>query len=166
MVDDGVRLWINNKMLIDNWKLNNKVFFSKNYFMEEGKTYDLKIEYFNGMREGKLELKWQLPNSNTFEIINSEFLADISFNKRTVLKPIIDSIVQIVPKKIVQIQPKPVVEKPIEDTIKNYIPKNILFKQSTSIMIGKSEEELALLANFLKRFPIHRKKPFFFRQRL
>ncbi|MFA9213231.1 MAG: OmpA family protein, partial [Candidatus Methylacidiphilales bacterium] len=39
------------------------------------------------------------------------------------------------------------------DTIKNYIPKNILFKQSTSIMIGKSGEELALLASFLKRFP-------------
>lgn len=155
VVDDGVRLWINDKMIIDAWALNNKVFYSKNYVMEESKTYDIRIEYFNGMLEGKLELKWQLPNTKTFEIINSEYLADISTNKRTVIKPIVDTIVKIIPQKPIQTppKPKPIPEKPIQDTIKNYIPKNILFKQSTSIMIGKSEEELALLASFLKRFP-------------
>jgi len=153
VVDDGVRLWINDKMVFDNWRMNNKVFNSFNYFMEEDKIYDFRIEYFNGMLEGKLELKWLLPSSNTFEIINSEYLADISLNKRTVLKPMVDTIVKIIPKKTAPIPPKPLVEKPIEDTIKNYIPRNILFKQSTSIMIGKSGEELALLASFLKRFP-------------
>ena len=155
VVDDGVRLWINDKLIIDAWALNNKVFYSKNYVMEEGETYDFRIEYFNGMLEGKLELRWQLPNTKTFDIINSEYLEDISTNKRTVLKPIVDTTVKIIPQKPIQIQPKPkpITEKPIQDTIKNYIPKNILFKQSTSIMIGKSEEELALLASFLKRFP-------------
>lgn len=153
VVDDGVRLWINNKMVFDNWKMNNKVFNSFNYFMEENSVYDIRIDYFNGMLEGKLELKWLLPSSNTFEIINSEYLADISLNKRTVLKPVVDTITKIIPKKPVPTPPKILVEKPIEDTIKNYIPKNILFKQSTSIMIGKSGEELALLASFLKRFP-------------
>lgn len=153
IVDDGVRLWINDKLIIDAWALNNKVFYSKNYVMEEGKTYDFRIEYFNGMLEGKLELRWQLPNTKTFDIINSEYLTDISSNKRMVIKPIVDTIVKIIPQKTIQIQPKPIQEKPIQDTIKNYIPKNILFKQSTSIMIGKSSEELALLASFLKRFP-------------
>lgn len=153
VVDDGVRLWINDKMVFDNWKMNNKVFNSFHYFMEEDSVYDIRIEYFNGMLEGKLELKWLLPSAKTFEIINSEYLADISLNKRTVLKPMVDTIAKIIPKKPVTITPKILVEKPIEDTIKNYIPKNILFKQSTSIMIGKSGEELALLASFLKRFP-------------
>ncbi|MFY7733121.1 MAG: PA14 domain-containing protein [Bacteroidia bacterium] len=154
IVDDGVRLWINDKKIIDAWNLNNKVFYATNYYFEKDKIYDIRIDYFNGMREGKLEFKWKKPSSNSIEIIKNDNLLDITANKREI-KPIkLDSIVPIKNITVITKQTKPILNKPISDTIAKYIPKNILFKQSTSEMIGKSEEELALLASFLKRFPL------------
>ncbi len=56
--DDGFRLYINNKLLIDNWK---KVSYSKrlvNFYFEKGKSYNIKVEFFEPARNGRLKLIW------------------------------------------------------------------------------------------------------------
>jgi hypothetical protein len=69
------------------------------------------------MREGKLEFKWKKPSSNSLEIINKENLLDITTNKREI-KPIkLDSIVPVKNIPIVTRQNKPIINKPIADTI-------------------------------------------------
>jgi beta-glucosidase len=44
--DDGFRLYINNQLLIDNWNDHGEEARSVNYAMETGKSYDIKMEYY------------------------------------------------------------------------------------------------------------------------
>ncbi len=164
LVDDGLKVWINDKLIIDSWGPNNKVLFERKYFMEKGKLYDIKIDYNNTILEGVIELKWQIPSKKdkfylfktNYEIITQNYFTDISLNKTEVkvqLKsnPIETKTEPIKPQLIVK--PKVIKNTPPKDSIDKYIPKNILFIQSTAVMIGKSEEELLKLYSFLKKFP-------------
>ena len=44
--DDGIRMWIDGKLVIDGWNTFNKYF--KTDFLEADSTHDIKIEYFDG----------------------------------------------------------------------------------------------------------------------
>jgi beta-glucosidase len=44
--DDGVRLYINNQLLIDNWIDHGEETRNINFVMEAGKSYDIKMEYY------------------------------------------------------------------------------------------------------------------------
>lgn len=45
MADDAVRLWVNNKLIIDKWHLNRPTKFSGKIALSGKQVYDLKIEY-------------------------------------------------------------------------------------------------------------------------
>ncbi|MEO1259686.1 MAG: PA14 domain-containing protein [Bacteroidota bacterium] len=62
-VDDGIRVWVGGKKVIDRWHLNDVGIFSGEVKMEAGKMYDLKIEYFNALVEGEITLLWELPEA-------------------------------------------------------------------------------------------------------
>lgn len=60
--NDGYRLYINNKLLIDKWK---KVSYSTSlvsYAFEKGKSYDVKVEFYEPRGNATLRLMW---NANT-----------------------------------------------------------------------------------------------------
>ncbi len=60
--DDGVRLWINNRKLIDAWR-NQSVAESKGTIsLEAGKKYNLKLEYFESSGEAVVRLLWKGPS--------------------------------------------------------------------------------------------------------
>ncbi len=44
--DDGVRLYLDNQLLIDNWNDHGEEARSVNYAMEAGKSYDIRMEYY------------------------------------------------------------------------------------------------------------------------
>lgn len=44
--DDGVRLYLNNKLIIDNWTNHAAMFDGFDINLEEGKEYDIKIEFY------------------------------------------------------------------------------------------------------------------------
>ena len=46
--DDGVRLWINHKLIIDDWTLHPGVEYQGQVPMEAGKQFDIRVDYFNG----------------------------------------------------------------------------------------------------------------------
>lgn len=60
-VDDGIRVRIGNRLVIDAWYLNDSKPFSGKIWLEAGQLYDLQVEYYNGMFEGEIQLFWQLP---------------------------------------------------------------------------------------------------------
>lgn len=63
-VDDGIRLWVGNKKVMESWQLNDSEKFSGSIVLEAGKYYDLRVDYFNDMLEGEIQLFWQRPDAN------------------------------------------------------------------------------------------------------
>ena len=179
LVDDGVRVWIGNVKVIDAWDLHDSEDFKGKIVLEKGKLYDFKVEYFNAMIEGEIHLLWELPSdkgsfwsffSSTAKVVGPSYFYQVP-EPPTPPKPINTSIAEkLVPKKTAPPLSKTTINKPkppvvtsktptpkskivSADTIQKYTPKNILFEQSKSIMLGESFNELDNLAAFLKRYP-------------
>lgn len=73
-VDDGARLWLGGKLLIDEWykisgqsiTINVKpVTYTAEVTLKRGQFYDLKIEYFNYLGPGVIRLYWESPEHET-----------------------------------------------------------------------------------------------------
>lgn len=59
-VDDGIRVWVNNKLIINQWGLNDLGVFEGTLDLVAHKEYKLKVEYFNALNEGEVRLLWRL----------------------------------------------------------------------------------------------------------
>ena len=60
--DDGSRLFINNKLIIDHWGVHYFIPKIGKIRLEKGK-YSIRIEYFNKRGVGKIRLKWYAKNA-------------------------------------------------------------------------------------------------------
>jgi beta-glucosidase len=62
--NDGFRLLIDGKIIIERWdtvaRLEGK---SASIDLEAGKTYDIKVEYFEDIRDAEVRLAWRMPGS-------------------------------------------------------------------------------------------------------
>lgn len=56
--DNGVRLWIDNKLIIDKWDSETSFSDTGKIVLEAGKFYDIKLEYFNNVGNGVVKLEW------------------------------------------------------------------------------------------------------------
>ncbi|MFT6810378.1 MAG: outer membrane protein OmpA-like peptidoglycan-associated protein [Saprospiraceae bacterium] len=63
-VDDGIRVWVGDQLLIDNWQLNDLGISVGKADMQAGQFYDLKVEYFNALIEGEVRLMWEIPEED------------------------------------------------------------------------------------------------------
>jgi beta-glucosidase len=62
--NDGVRLYINGTLLIDSWELSARLQSkSAKINLEAGKSYAIKLEYFEDIRDAEVRLSWRLPNA-------------------------------------------------------------------------------------------------------
>lgn len=61
-VDDGIRVWVGNKKVMDVWKLNDSKSFKGSVVLQAGQYYDFRVDYFNDMLEGEITLYWQRPD--------------------------------------------------------------------------------------------------------
>lgn len=73
-VDDGVRIWVGGRLIVDAWGLHDSGSFRGNVKLEGGKFYDLKIEYFNAMLEGEVQVYWKMPDSGEMQPIKTDYL--------------------------------------------------------------------------------------------
>ena len=60
-VDDGIRVWIDNTLVLSNWQLNNVGLAEGEIHLEADKSYNIRIDYFNALKEAEIQLLWQLP---------------------------------------------------------------------------------------------------------
>ena len=75
--NDGYRLYLNNKIVIDNWKKLSRQTLVADYTFEKGKEYDLKIEYFEPAGNAVFKLIWNanIVNKQSVEIASAVELA-------------------------------------------------------------------------------------------
>ncbi|MBC7775914.1 MAG: OmpA family protein [Phycisphaerae bacterium] len=162
-VDDGIRVMVDGKKVINAWGMHDSERFVGEIYLKAGQQYSLQVEYFNALFEGEIQLFWQLPSeAPVFQgllgyndhLIDSRFFSlPVSPPKPitpTSTKPVIPTAKQPVAKQL----PTPLKPAKIaKDTLEKYLPKNILFVKSKSIMLPESEPELDRLAGFLLRNP-------------
>ena len=58
---DGVRLWIDDKQVIDGWKPGRNLTFHANVTLAAGKAVPVRFEYFHGTDRAAAHLLWQPP---------------------------------------------------------------------------------------------------------
>jgi alpha-D-xyloside xylohydrolase len=62
LTDDGVRLYVNNHLIIDYWQDQAPLIQSGKIVLEAGKKYDVKLEYYENLMGAVAQLRWILPS--------------------------------------------------------------------------------------------------------
>ncbi len=62
--NDGVRLYLDDKLLVNGWDVNERVrSHSVNVALEAGRAYRIKLEYFEDLRDAEVRLGWRRPGA-------------------------------------------------------------------------------------------------------
>lgn len=61
--DDGIRLWLNNELVVDEWHNRGATTDQVEIAMEAGEKYAIKLEYFDNGGDAMCQLLWEVPNS-------------------------------------------------------------------------------------------------------
>jgi hypothetical protein len=66
--DDGVRVWIDGRQIMNNWQNQAPTESSGTIALVAGQKYDIKVEYYDGAGGATMQLFWQSANQ-TREIV-------------------------------------------------------------------------------------------------
>jgi hypothetical protein len=72
-MDDGVRLWVNDVLLVDNWTNGSATKTGTKITLTAGQRYDIKIDFFENTGGAKAKLRWSSP-SITKALVPSDHL--------------------------------------------------------------------------------------------
>lgn len=64
-VDDGVRLWLDGRQLLNEWRRQPSRTYSAEVELAGNTYYTLRIEYYNDWRQGHFRLEWKAPENAT-----------------------------------------------------------------------------------------------------
>ncbi|MBO0948248.1 PA14 domain-containing protein [Fibrella forsythiae] len=118
VVDDGIRIWVDGKLAMDEWRYRRQKLAGQSVTLQAGKFYDLKIEYYNAKNGGYVQLNWNLVNeagkSPAFENapqqkISGQFLYNGTPQKTTLppaVTPKPKPVPAVVPKKVLPVAVK------------------------------------------------------------
>ncbi|HZH78995.1 MAG TPA: PA14 domain-containing protein, partial [Archangium sp.] len=59
--DQGIRLWVNGKLIINNWTSHTTMLDSGSIYLEAGKRYSIVVEYYEGTGSANLTIQYQPP---------------------------------------------------------------------------------------------------------
>jgi hypothetical protein len=60
--DDGARLWVDGKVLVDDWTVRGSQERTGTIALEAGRRYDLRLEYFQVVSAARVSLYWSSPS--------------------------------------------------------------------------------------------------------
>ena len=66
LADDGVRVWVNGKRVIDEWRKQDDSRFVGEITLAGRRFYDLRVEYYNDWKGSIISVSWALPTENQF----------------------------------------------------------------------------------------------------
>lgn len=58
LMDDGVRLWLDGRLVLDEWHLTEKLEFSTTVTLEAGKAYQVRLDYYQEPTDALLRWYW------------------------------------------------------------------------------------------------------------
>jgi hypothetical protein len=73
ITDDGLRLWVDGKLIIENWTLHGDTEDSGTIDLVAGQSYSIELEYFENTSGATARLGWQSPHT-TKQIIPTDLL--------------------------------------------------------------------------------------------
>lgn len=181
-VDDGIRVWIDDKLIINQWDLNDVGVFESSIQLTAYQEYKIKVEYFNALLEGEVRLLWQIPGvvkektwTETFfggydpysVIPREHFLYPDELEEVVPQKPVVspaENSTPVATAKKQQKQPtrtvtpqesEPVINNPRITAVEaeKFIPKNIAFKRAETTILESSINELDVFAQFMMDHP-------------
>jgi len=65
--NDGFRLYIDNKLQIDNWKKQTYHTSLTDFFFEQNKEYEIRVEFFEPVGNAHLKLIWNVNVKNDWK---------------------------------------------------------------------------------------------------
>jgi hypothetical protein len=72
--DDGVRLWVNGALVIDNWVYHSTIDNSAPIALMAGQKYDIRLEYYEGVGGASMRLTWAYPGQAVRQAIPKRWL--------------------------------------------------------------------------------------------
>ena len=63
LADDGVRLWVDGRLLVDQWRDQATTEYSGSVALVAGNRYDIAIEYYQVYGEARIALAWSSPST-------------------------------------------------------------------------------------------------------
>lgn len=76
--DDGVRVWVDGKLLIDDWNVQGARLETGSIALQAGQQYDIRVEYFNVGGNSSFRLQWSSPSQSRQNIPTSQLYASPS----------------------------------------------------------------------------------------
>ncbi len=75
VADDGVRLWIDNKLVLDGWRDQDATTYTVDVALSKA-HHDLRLEYYDRAKEAEIRLVWSRLGSATFPNWKGEYFAN------------------------------------------------------------------------------------------
>ncbi|ALW84826.1 hypothetical protein AUC43_06830 [Hymenobacter sedentarius] len=63
-VDDGMRIWLNDRLILNEWRLQPLSYFTTAVELKGGEPYRLWVEYFQDILDTRASITWELPNAS------------------------------------------------------------------------------------------------------
>ncbi len=76
--DDGIRMWVDDQLVIDNWKKGSTNMVTTPKKIEAGKSYKVRIEMWEGGWGARAHLRWNLEKVNFQPAVNLAKKADVA----------------------------------------------------------------------------------------
>ncbi|WP_426060522.1 PA14 domain-containing protein [Hymenobacter sp. B1770] len=61
-VDDGIRIWVNNRLIMDEWRPQPVSRFTRAIALKAGEPYHLRVEYFQDILDTRAVVAWERPD--------------------------------------------------------------------------------------------------------
>ncbi|UYZ58193.1 PA14 domain-containing protein [Hymenobacter latericus] len=72
-VDDGMRVWLGNRKILDEWRYQSEIQATRQVRLTAGEYYPLRVEYFQGSAPTRAFLGWVLPNQEAEKGLDNLF---------------------------------------------------------------------------------------------
>lgn len=123
--DDGVRVWVGGRNVIDEWRKQDDSQFVGEVTLKAGQSYDLKVEYYNDWKGSIIYLFWKPPTDSRFaattmyQIIPAHYLTSSPIRPANVsltvakpsAKPVLQSVAPVATKPPDRVASQPVLAR-------------------------------------------------------